>query len=160
MSLLASMFFIACSKGYDLCEGEPDIEIRYREVVGADAMKLYPYKGNETLTFISNKGDTATLVGKSQLFKYPKLRYSGNNDCTDFYDEHEILFTEFVGNNPNFNHLRLEVVKREDQAIIVKPYINSKTGIYDYWTTCVENLYAMNIPELSNIKFNYKPNYG
>ncbi len=145
----------SCRKDYDLCEGEPDIEIKYREVVGADAMKLYPYKGNETLTFISNKGDTATLVGKGQLFKYPRLRYSANNDCTDFYDEHEILFTEFVGNNSNFNHLRLEVFSLT-QAIIMKPYVNGKTGVYDYWNTSGIVLPVIFKPELSNIKFNYK----
>jgi hypothetical protein len=155
MSLLACMFFIACKKDYDLCEGEPDIEIKYRAVVGADAMKLYPYKGNETLTFISNKGDTAVLVGKGQLFQYPRLRYSGNNDCTDFYDEHEILFTEFVGNNSNFNHLRLEVFNLK-QAIDLKTYVNGLTGYGDYWNTSVTNLYGINRPELSNIKFYFR----
>ena len=155
MSLLACMFFIACKKDYDLCEGEPDIEIKYRAVVGADAMKLYPYKGNETLTFISNKGDTAVLVGKGQLFQYPRLRYSANNDCTDFYDEHEILFTEFVGDNPNFNHLRLEVFNLE-QAIILKPFINNKTGLGDYWNTSRIGLYGYYLDEFSNIKFPFK----
>jgi hypothetical protein len=155
MSLLACMFFIACSKGYDLCEGEPDIEIRYREVVGAEAMKLYPYKGNETLTFISNKGDTATLVGKGQLFKYPKLRYSGNNDCTNFYHEHEILFTEFVGNNSNFNHLRLEVFNLK-QAITLNPYINNKADFGDYWRGSGIGLYGYYRDEFSNIKFPFK----
>jgi hypothetical protein len=155
MSLLACMFFVACSKGYDLCEGEPDIEIKYREVVGADAMKLYPYKGNETLTFISNKGDTAVLVGKGQFFQYPRLRYSGGNDCTNFYHEHAILFTEFVGNNPNFNHLRLEVFSLE-QAIILKPFINNKTGLGDYWNTSRIGLYGYYLDEFSNIKFPFK----
>ncbi len=155
MSLLACMFFIACKKDYDLCEGKPDTEIKNWQYVGAEAMKLYPYKGNETLTFISNKGDTATLVGKGQLFQYPKLRYSGGDDCTNFYDEHAILFTEFVGNNPNFNHLRLEVFNF-NQAITLKPYINNKTGSGDYWNTAGFNLYSVFRPESSNITFKFK----
>ncbi len=145
----------SCRKDYDLCEGEPDIEIKYRAVVGADAMKLYPYKGNETLTFISNKGDTAVLVGKGKLFQYPRLRYSANNDCTKFYDEHAISFTEFVGNNPNFNHLRLEVFNF-NQAIRLKPYINELTGLGDYWNSNFTNLYGINRPELSNINFLFR----
>lgn len=145
----------SCSKDYNLCEGEPDTEIKKLQFVDADAMKLYPYKGNETLTFISNKGDTAILVGKGQLFKYPKLRYSGNNDCTDFYDEHEIIFTEFVGDNPSFNHLRLEVFNF-NQAITLKPFINGKTGFGDYWNTAGFNLYSVFRPESSNIAFNFK----
>jgi hypothetical protein len=155
MSLLACMFFIACKKDYDLCEGEPETEIKYRATLSNDDMKYFPYKGNETLTFISNKGDTAILVGKGQLFQYPKLRYSGGDDCTNFYDEHAILFTEFVGDNPNFNHLRLEVFNL-NQAIILKPYINGRTGVYDYWNTSGIVLPVIFKPELSNIKFNYK----
>jgi hypothetical protein len=155
MSLLACMFFIACKKDYDLCEGKPDTEIKNWQYVGAEAMKLYPYKGNETLTFISNKGDTATLVGKGQLFQYPKLRYSGGDDCTNFYDEHAILFTEFVGDNPNFNHLRLEVFSFM-QATRLKPYINELTGLGDYWNSNFTNLYGITRPELSNINFLFR----
>jgi hypothetical protein len=146
----------SCSRDYDECEGKPESEIRFREVVDAEAMKLYPYKGNETLTFISNKGDTAILVGKGQLFKYPKLRFIVNNGCTDLYHEHEILFTEFVGTNPNFNQLRVEVLNTGYQAIIIKPYVNNKTNFGDYWNTSGFGLYSAFRPESSNITFNFK----
>jgi hypothetical protein len=155
LSLLASMFFIACKKDYDLCEGQPDIEIKYRAVVGADAMKLYPYKGNETLTFISNKGDTAVLVGKGQLFKYPKLRYSGNNDCTNFYHEHEITFAEYVGTNPKFNQLRLEIFKGKYSSYLdCHVYANYSRGFGDYWDA--KSFYALYNPPIISQQIQFR----
>jgi hypothetical protein len=134
MSLLTCLFFIACKKDYDLCEGEPETEIKYRATLSNDDMKYFPYKGNETLTFISNKGDTAILVGKGQLFKYPKLRYSGNNDCTDFYDEHEITFAEFIGNDSSFYQLRFDMFEGNFSVYLFSQiFINYLRGYGDYW---------------------------
>jgi hypothetical protein len=155
MSLLACMFFIACKKDYDLCEGEPDIEIQYRATLIKDDMKYFPYKGNETLTFISNNGDTAILVGKGQLFQYPRLRYSGNNDCTNFYHEHEIFFTEFVGDNPNFNHLRMEIFKGKYDDLSTNIYINNYNGFRSFFEGSY-GLVGLHLPQFANQPFVFR----
>lgn len=149
----------SCSKNYNPCEKKPKFEITRRWLIETDAYRLYPYKGNETLTFISNKGDTAVLKGKGQIFKYTKFVDMGSSSpesCTQYYHEHEIYFTEFVGNNPNFNHIGLEVFKRKDQPVLLKSYINGKTGVGDYFETSVRNLYITYRPEFSNIAFAYR----
>ena len=63
-----------------------------------------PFKGPDTLTYISNIGDTAILIGqgKNNYILNSKIRVSTNPDCPE-YDNYsnEFVDIKYKGTNPN-----------------------------------------------------------
>jgi hypothetical protein len=64
-----------------------------------------PYSGNDTLVFISNEGDTATLIGIGKKAKYITSKKGiGSADCPrELIEKFEKIDFEFNTNNINFN---------------------------------------------------------
>ncbi len=106
---------LSCSKK-DPCEGLDDIDISAYINLNEVQKQLLPYRGNETLVFVSNKGDTARLVGSGSLQSYRRLLLmypkSAYEECPrDGYYSYEFLAAEYKGDNPKFNQLVVTIFK-------------------------------------------------
>ncbi|MFZ4797405.1 MAG: hypothetical protein ACOYMA_07905 [Bacteroidia bacterium] len=99
------MLIIGCSKK-NPCNDYTSQTFKYSL---SDSTKTQiPYTGSETLTFISNQGDTVILVGqgKNNYFRNEKVKVSNNPECPeeDNYS-YEQLHIEYKGNNPNLSSI-------------------------------------------------------
>lgn len=74
--LLLVMLIQSCSKT-DPC---PKGQENYYNLTDEEKSKI-PYTGTDTLVFISDKGDTATLIGQGKSQSYKRTTSGGNPDC-------------------------------------------------------------------------------
>ena len=94
------LFISSCSK--DPCSSYQTKTYNY--LLSDSTKAQIPFKGKDTLTYISNKGDTAFLFG-TEKFNYidsKKIDRSGSPDCPqiDNYN-YEVVIVIYNGNNPN-----------------------------------------------------------
>jgi hypothetical protein len=126
---------LSCSKK-DPCEGVEKIQITGYKNLDESQKQLMPYQGNETLLFISNKGDTALLKGTGNRQEYRRLKLSGSgfNCGEEHYDSYQFLAAEYNGDNPKFNQLKIELFKGYANETSFNFYFNENRGYYvDLW---------------------------
>ncbi|MES2653956.1 MAG: hypothetical protein V4620_00095 [Bacteroidota bacterium] len=76
--IIISLLLQSCGKETDGC---PQSTNDFYNLTDAEKSKI-PYTGTDTLLFISNQGDTATLIGQGKNQTYNNVTVSlGNPDC-------------------------------------------------------------------------------
>jgi hypothetical protein len=126
--LLFLLLFVACSK-QSPCNDYTSKTFNY--LLPDSTKAQIPYTGKETLTFISNQGDTAILKGqgKNNYMKNEKVKVSSNPECPqeDNYS-YERVDIEYKGNNFNLFNVfySLEVDKWKDKRTNV--YFNQNSS--------------------------------
>jgi len=88
-----------------------------------------PYTGTDTLIFVSDVGDTATLIGhgKNTYYKTVTRDLGFSADCPGTeYSRYENVDYEFSGNNPMFDNLILRLYMYE-KIVPKHPYLEVKT---------------------------------
>jgi len=103
--LMSVIAMHSCSKS-EPCNAK-DI-ITYYNLTEEQKSKI-PYKGSDTLMFLSDAGDTAILWGQGVNHYTEKISTrSLTGDCPDHeFDQIENIETNFIGNNPEFSYLNL-----------------------------------------------------
>lgn len=149
---------LSCSKK-DPCEGLDEIDISYYVNLDEVQKQLLPYRGNETLVFVSNKGDTARLVGTGSLQEYRKLKLmypkTGHEVCPrDVYHSYQFLAAEYKGDNPKFNQLVVTLSKDEWSDPCLKFDCTTGYSNVKWWNGY--SITALNDPRFFPFKFFYK----
>ncbi len=99
----------SCSKDTS-CGNTNDIVNNYN--ISADDKSKIPFKGNDTLIYISDAGDTATLIGTGRKVYIDQVRknISGNADCLRYtVDNNETISFECTGDNTELNKLKYKI---------------------------------------------------
>ncbi|MES2653960.1 MAG: hypothetical protein V4620_00115 [Bacteroidota bacterium] len=106
---LLILFSQSCGKVTDGC---PQSTNDFYNLTDEEKSKI-PYTGNDTLVFISNQGDTATLIGQGKKQTYKNITVPlGNPDCGGTHSEnYEKIEFSFKGANIDLNNI-LFVAKR------------------------------------------------
>jgi hypothetical protein len=149
------LFILSCSKK-DPCDGVEKIQITGYKNLDESQKQLMPYQGNETLLFISNKGDTALLRGTGNLQEYRRLKLSGSGFYCgeEHYDSYQFLAAEYKGDNPKFNQLIITIFKDLWSDPLLRFNCNndnSHQNIFDG-----SSIAALNDPRFFPFKFFYK----
>lgn len=151
---------LSCSKK-DPCEGLDEIDISYYVNLDEVQKQLLPYRGNETLVFVSNKGDTARLVGTGSLQEYRKLKLmypkTGHEVCPrDVYHSYQFLAAEYKGDNPKFNQLVVTIFKdRWSDPSLRFDFNKSYSYSHLNWLDGI-SITALNDPRFFPFKFFYR----
>lgn len=174
------LLFNACKRDAPCPSATPSIEHKY--YLQDSSKKKIPYTGFDTLVFISDSGEIATLYGHGKqdtLQVYARNTQPGL-DCDYHYDywEFEIIQFTFTGNNPDLNSINYSVTTSDGTNPI--PYIdgvaygisiNQKSNWYDsfYFNFIIDtitikgiNYLGRNIPIDNNLTlyFFYNSKYG
>ena len=83
ISIFSLLFILQACKPNNPCEGiDPSDKVYTYNIPDSNKAKI-PYTGTETLVFISNTGDTATLVGQGKDEYYVNIKNlrNGGGDC-------------------------------------------------------------------------------
>lgn len=122
------LFIFSCSKEKD-CSKVPSKLITADRIIPDTERTYLPYTGSETLVFVSNKGDTAILIGTGSIQKYTKERIVFKNEdatCPQTnVHRHETFAAEFKGTNPNFSHFKIEQFMSYGDYSIFRFYYNN-----------------------------------
>lgn len=116
--LLLVMLIQSCSKT-DPC---PKGQENYYNLTDEEKSKI-PYTGTDTLVFISDKGDTATLIGQGKSQSYKRTTSGGNPDCqiSYNYDNYELLTYSYLGTNLDLKNIQF-VARRFNSKYIYMSY--------------------------------------
>lgn len=104
--------------------------------ISADDKSKIPFKGNDTLIYISDAGDTATLIGTGKKVYIDQVRkdISGNADCPKYTeDNNETISIEYNGNNPELYKVIYKIVASQDKTRLIyaiNNYMGSLTPYY------------------------------
>jgi hypothetical protein len=143
--------------------------------ISADDKSKIPFKGNDTLVYISDVGDTVTLIGKVKRnwIDSKTSNISTNADCPRTKtDNNENLEFEYLGNNPELYKVKFLLDNSELYGVYVSYYINNySTGGYvkyysnsSYYNETVlldSKLYNVLKVDVSNLIYTfYNYNYG
>ncbi len=159
LSILFVMLLQSCTKD-NKCSDSKDVIINYN-IADSNEAKI-PYTGTDTLVFISDKGDTATLIGQGKKTIYTQIIKSVNDDCTKstIYN-YENLKCIFIGENKfltNFQYCSYMDNKVQSPSLTTITLYSNGNIIAN---SSYEFLYSREIPDdsvlLSNIF--YKGNY-
>jgi hypothetical protein len=128
--LLFLLLFAACSK-QSPCSDYTSKTFNY--LLPDSTKSQIPYIGNETLTFISNQGDTAILVGqgKNNYILKEKVKVSSNPECPqeDNYS-YEHIDIEYQGNNFNLFNVIYSMYIDKYNSIYINVNINDKANYF------------------------------
>ena len=116
-----------------------------------------PFKGTDTLTYISNNGDTAILIGqgKNNYILNSKIRVSNNPACPAEFDNYsnEFVDIKYKGTNPNLFEIFIRYYNENpfgDENTTV--YLNAKSE-YNAYSGYFNNVsYYINLIEINNAK--------
>ena len=101
ISIISLLFIVqACKRSETDCGDLSDVITNYN-ISDADKAKI-PYTGADTLVFISDANDTATLIGQGKNTHYESVRNSlnGNGDCPKYeVIKYENIDINFISNN-------------------------------------------------------------
>lgn len=101
------------------CGDTNDIVNNYN--ISADDKSKIPFKGNDTLIYISDAGDTATLIGTGKKIFINQVRknISGNADCPKYTeDNNETISIECNGDNTELNKLKYKIYGNTERTKI------------------------------------------
>jgi hypothetical protein len=136
----------SCAGNNECPDQEPSKHTEYN-LNPADVSKI-PYTGTDTLVFISNTGDTATLYGqgKKQYRQEVATNRSSDPGCPFFdYDYCERINIKFNGDNPLLKELILSYNVNEesaDKASQMTVIVNEATSSRGLIALNAENRYA------------------
>ena len=164
------MLFENCTKDPS-CSDQSDIVNSY--YISADDKSKIPFKGNDTLTYISDAGDTAILIGSGKREFIDKVRtvIGGNADCYKYnVDNNETISIDYTGNNIEINNIKYTIIGRSSKTLIEyklnsymgNKYPNNFNNINLYVDSVnITNTFYKGIP-INSINFNtlYNFNYG
>jgi hypothetical protein len=131
--LLLFLLAQSCTKDAN-CGDQSDIVNSY--YISADDKSKIPFKGNDTLTYISDAGDTALLFGsgKREFIDQIRKNISGNADCPrSTVDNNETISIEYNGNNNELNNVKYKIVASQDKTRLIytiNNYMGSLTPYY------------------------------
>jgi hypothetical protein len=109
--LAGSMLFSCKNEKQDPCEGVAPSEIHHYQIKDEYKSKI-PYSGTDTLTFISNAGDTAKLVGlgKATYEDLDSKTISHTSECGNSISSYnETIFIRFSGTSPDLKNIEYAV---------------------------------------------------
>ncbi len=112
--LLFVMLSQSCSKT-DPC---PKGQENYYNLTDEEKSKI-PYTGTDTLVFISDKGDTATLIGQGKSQSYKRTTSGGSPDCgagSYVYENYERIDYNYLANNPILNRIDFSLQRYDDNG--------------------------------------------
>lgn len=128
--IIILLLFSACSK-QNPCNGSNYTPKTFNYLIDNSTKAQIPYTGNEILTFISNQGDTAILVGqgKNNYMKKTTKNSVTSIDCPE-YDNYnfEQVDLEYKGNNLNL------------WSIYFKSYVENYNS--EYTNVTLNNIYT------------------
>ena len=116
----------ACKRDDTSCGDQSDI-IEIKNITNENKAKI-PYTGTDTLVFISNTGDTATLLGKGKNIYYETVNNNlGTNECQrKFIGKYENINFQFNGNSLLSELLiKYYTNKDEDQILSISEKLNN-----------------------------------
>lgn len=121
--LTTILLFYSCSK--NPCGNYQTKE--YNGLLSDSSKAQYPFKGTDTLTYISNKGDTALLIGlwKINSIGVRNINKSGNPDCEqiDVYNN-EFIQVRYSGSNSKLYSFINDVIAGTENEEYTKFRIN------------------------------------
>lgn len=129
--LLILILTQSCTKDNN-CGDTSDVINNY--TISADDKAKIPFKGNDTLIYISDAGDTATLIGQgtSTWTEQIKTNISGGDCEKNQIDKKETISIEYNGNNNELNKILYKISGNKEKTEI-EFTINSYYGItYPY----------------------------
>jgi hypothetical protein len=166
------LFILAqsCTKDAS-CNGQRDTVNSY--YISADDKSKIPFKGNDTLVYISNAGDTAILIGNGKRAFIDKVQtvIAGNADCYIYnVDYNETISIEYVGNNIELNKIKYKIYGNKERTEIEFEF-NTQYGIYyPYYfnspkfyndSTLISGVLYYGLPlDITNYKALYNYEYG
>ncbi len=177
LTKLLSLIFIimltqSCSKDTS-CGNTNDIVNNYN--ISDDDKSKIPFKGNDTLIYISDAGDTATLIGTGKKVYIDQVRkdISGNADCPKYnLDNKETIGIEYYGDNTELNRIKYKIYGNQERTEIeftfntyygiTYPY-NLNSPIFYTDSVNIGNKFYLGRPlglSSSNYKALYNFNYG
>jgi len=117
LCIIAIILLQSCDKDSSPCRNsETNI---YYNIADSNKAKI-PYSGTDTLVFISDQGDTATLVGQGKKTYYitNTRDNSGNADCQWLVNKHyENVEINFAGNNQLLFNIYYRIAKTDFDPI-------------------------------------------
>lgn len=162
----------SCTKETN-CGDSSDIVNNYN--ISADDKSKIPFKGNDTLVYISDAGDTATLIGTGKKVYIDQVRkdISGNADCPKYtVDNNETISIEYNGNNPELYKVMYKIYGNTEKTEIeftinnlygiTYPY-NFNTPVFYTDSVSIGNKFYIGRPlgiNSPNYKALYNFNYG
>jgi hypothetical protein len=162
----------SCTKDTN-CGDQSKIENSY--YISADDKSKIPFKGNDTLTYISDAGDTAILIGSGKREFIDKVRtvIGGNADCYKYnVDNNETISIEYTGDNIELNRIKYKIYGNKEKTEIeftinsyygiTYPY-NFNTPVFYTDSTMINGNFYYGRPlglNSSNYKAQYNFNYG
>jgi hypothetical protein len=164
------MLFENCSKEPS-CGDQSDIVNSY--YISADDKSKIPFKGNDTLTYISDAGDTAILIGSGKREFIDKVRtvISGNADCYKYnVDNNETIIFEYLGNNIELNKIKYKITGNKERTLIefninilyandYPYYFNSEKFYTD--SILINGYYYSGLPKVDDVFYSlYNFKYG
>jgi len=166
------MLIQSCAKDIS-CGDTNDIVNNYN--ISADDKSKIPFKGNDTLIYISDAGDTAFLVGtgKKAFIDQVRKNISGNADCPKYsVDNKETISIEYNGDNTELNKLKYKIYGNSEKTEIeftinnlygiTYPY-NFNTPVFYTDSVSIGNKFYIGRPlglNSPNYKALYNYNYG
>jgi hypothetical protein len=164
------MLFENCAKEPS-CSDQSDIVNSY--YISADDKSKIPFKGNDTLTYISDAGDTAILFGSGKREFIDKVRtvIGGNADCYKYnVDNNEIIIFEYLGNNIELNRIKYKITGRSSRTLIEFTVNNKMGNDYPYYfntpkfyndSTLINGAFFSGLPKFDEEFYSiYNFNYG
>ncbi len=127
--LLLIILAQSCTKDAN-CNGQSDIVNSY--YISADDKSKIPFKGNDTLTYISDGGDTAILIGNGKRAYMDVISKNiGDLECSRYQvDNNETVSFEYNGSNSELNKLGFKIYGNNESTKI-QFLINSFYGNTD-----------------------------
>ena len=165
------MLFENCTKDAN-CGDQSYIVNSY--YISADDKSKIPFKGNDTLTYISDAGDTAILFGsgKKEFIDQIRKNISGNADCPrSTVDNNETISIEYTGDNIELNRIKYKIYGNKERTKIELTINSTYIGVdYPYYLNTsifytdsvnIENKFYNGTPIIwSDNKALYNFNYG
>jgi hypothetical protein len=164
------MFIQSCSKSS--CSDTSDVINNYN--VSAEDKSNIPFKGNDTLVYISNQGDTAKLIGteSKEFIETTFTNVSSTIDCPKYvYDKSETISFEYNGNNNELNRITYKIFMIKNETRIgysidnllgsLNVYSLNQTSLYTS-NVLVNNKNLFGVPKslMDSIDFVYSKDYG
>ena len=163
------ILFQSCSKESD-CNDQSDMINSYN--ISADDKSKIPFKGNDTLTYISDAGDTAILIGNGKRAYMDVISKNiGDLECSRYQvDNNETIIFEYLGNNLELNRIKYKITGNKERTLIefninilyandYPYYFNSEKFYTD--SILINGYYYSGLPKVDDVFYSlYNFNYG
>lgn len=141
--LALALLISSCGQKESNCGYDKTTNVYY--ALSDDAKTKIPYTGTETIAFVSDAGDTATLTGQGKK-DYDVTTTSGSSiaDCgstPQYTYHHENIKIDFVGGNSSLRNLTFTLYKAEE---INNPVTNSIKILFNDVVLTKSNLEYIN----------------